>query len=199
MAVNYSDIKDFEYPLNLFKLINQDIDYVPKCDKDEWMDNLEIVLAHLTPMHNHIIRFRYSYRLSLEKIGSIFLLSREAIRQIESTAIKKLMDTVNLLIIDIGYKRYMSARNIRFGSCEDIYIKNLDISSRSKNSISRATVKPRHDATLGDLLRFLINDECIIDFSRIMKLRSIGDFYYKEIVDMLHNHMIEDGTKINID
>ena len=63
-------------------------------DEQQLTDNIEVVLATLTPREEKIIRMRYGIaepaNYSLDEIGRLFHLSRERVRQIESKALRKL-------------------------------------------------------------------------------------------------------------
>lgn len=95
-------------PMSLDQQVSDDsdstiIDFIPNPDADDpteaveeasLRDQLDDVLASLSPREEKVIRMRYGIgeptQYSLEEIGSRFALTRERIRQIEIKALRKL-------------------------------------------------------------------------------------------------------------
>lgn len=202
VMITYTDIKNIKFPLNLFKMVSGNIDYVPKCPENEWISNYEQMSYSLTPREDKVIKMRYFNNLTLRKIGEELSVGQERIRQMEAKSLRKLRKPKNIAIMTYGYEKYesecKSLKTVKFGDYDKISVCDFNLSTRAMNAIYR-NVGSGCKATIGDILRALINDDGIIDFSKIMKWRCIGTITYKEIVKLLNDYSCKNGMKIDID
>lgn len=97
-------------------------------------NDINIILMTLTPREEKVIRLRFgiddNYRRTLEEIGIIFKKSRERIRQIEVTALRKLrQQTGKQILMNSLEKTYIERIFYCFGHSETNIINDIIINS----------------------------------------------------------------------
>jgi len=125
-------------------------------------ENLESVLDTLSPREQEVLRLRYGLdngqRKSLQKVGNIFNVTRECIRQIEAKAIKKLCslkcktfleETIPLQVVRAAKTKnvtYPKNRQTEFNSPEILH--HLHVVNNSEESNFSTRVAPAQTGKL---------------------------------------------------
>ena len=168
------------------------------------VEGINAGLSTLTEREREVLRLRFEERLTLEKIGEQFNITREYVRQIEAKALRKLHQPTRIVrmkvykyeqIVDyVNENNALKSKNTHLeylvqrtktggGLCEqlelievrDIKRDGLDFSTRTRNALCRAGVN-----TLGEIADLRESD--------LLRFRNLGVKSLNEIKEVLSSY-----------
>lgn len=173
------------YPDNLILAIFREIDFEITEDTKKGLD---FVLGKLTEREKTVLQERYVHGKTYKKIGEIFRVTPERIKQIHNGALRKMRNPARSAHIKHGYcgyreilKKSETDTNQAIG-CKDI--SELDLSTRAYNSLKRSRINNISD---------------IKSMEQLRRIRNLGQKTLSELIEKLNamgyelsEHSIED-------
>ena len=141
---------------------------------------LKVIRESLTPREHAVIIFRYISYFTYDKIASFYKVTRERIRQIEKSALRKISNPARdkywkLYLKDDPESNVNAAKEA--GDPLDKSIAELDLSVRSYNCLRRKGIN-----TIRELSELSVED--------LMKVRNLGKHSLEEILSKLEERGI---------
>lgn len=163
------------YPLNLVHAVYEGFEWEQTPDQ---IAGLERALMDLTNRERECIGLYFQNCMSYRKIGDVYHLSTERIRQIIKKAERKLRHPSRFQYIRFGYEgniarltpKYELTDEDRKADLLDTPIEEMNFSVRAFNCLKRGNIN-----TVSDITERLKKDG-------IMKIRNIGPKSYEEII-----------------
>ena len=163
------------YPLNLVHAVYEGFEWEQTPDQ---IAGLERALMDLTDRERECVVLYFQNAMSYQKIGDIYHLSTERIRQIVKKAERKLRHPSRFQYIRFGYEgniarltpKYELTEEDRRADLLNTIIEEMNFSVRAFNCLKRGSINTVSDITEG------------LKKGNIMKIRNMGPKSYEEII-----------------
>ena len=197
-ASTFNELKEHPYPYNMIILLennfgNKDVELTRK-------GFIKLINENLTDKQIQIFELRYRDFLTLEEIGKVVNLSRERVRTICNEVLRKISNIRDFdRYYSISYGEYVRVKDERDEikskldyvltkadikinnddnervNNQEIYIGNIEFSTRTYNALMRAGIKTLYDIS-------------IIDQRRFYRMNGFGKKTYNEIINKMHEY-----------
>ena len=183
-------IKDLEYPLNLIYAVFEDgaEEIIEKIDTiSDFNASVEYILYTLSDREREILKHRFIDLMPLEKVGHIFGVTRDRIRQIEARALRKLRQPSRIKYLRFGISGVIE--NIRtdyynkFSELEGKLIELCKLNEKAADEIIHDTeLKKKYGPIKIEDMDLSVRSYNCLKRARIDNIKQLASLSYEELI-----------------
>lgn len=195
-------IKDLEYPFNLIYAVFEDEaeEIIEKSDTiSDFNGSLEYVLHTLSERERTVLKYRFVDLMTYEKVGKLYNITRERIRQVEAKALRKLRHPNRRKYLKYGVSGIIE--NIRtdyynrFADLESKLIELCKLNEKTADEVIRDNeLRKKYAPTKIEDMDLSVRSYNCLKRAGIDNIKQIASLSYEELIHIrnLGKHSVEE-------